>query len=95
MNAYDHFDEDRDLRTRSFEISSREFSEINERLKQEVVNVQKQTDELTKLNDLMIGREIRMVELKHEMRELRRELAQLKSEPFVDEEAETAAPPAA
>lgn len=53
-NAYAHADDDRRLLTRSIELSSREFSELNERLRLEKETVEQKvrerTAELTKAN---------------------------------------------
>lgn len=78
--AYDHFDEDRQLLERSIDISSNELQQINEKLKQEIATVKSskaENRELEQMNKLMVGRELRMVELKNELAELQKKLDEL------------------
>lgn len=77
--TYDHFDEDRALVERSLEISSQELSEKNAALQKELQEIKHNEDyineleiakkNLEKMNRFMIGREIRMAELKKELKE--------------------------
>ena len=59
---------------RSLEISSKELTEANERLRQEIVAAIDRAEKLEKLNDIMIDREIKMVELKKDIKKLTQEL---------------------
>lgn len=89
--TYDNFDEDRTLTQRSLEISSRELSEKNKQLKDELSHLKTsgikislleeaemalktRADELEKLNQIMIDRESRIIELKNKVKELERQL---------------------
>jgi chromosome segregation ATPase len=89
--TYDNFDEDRTLTQRSLEISSRELSEKNKQLKEELAHLKTsgikislleeaklalktKADELEKLNQIMIDRESRIIELKNKVKELERQL---------------------
>jgi|SRR3989344_5080378 len=65
--TYTSADEDRELVTRSLELSSQELFEINARLLGE-------KEELERLNGIMVGRELKMVELKKEIERLRQQL---------------------
>lgn len=90
--TYDNFDEDRILTQRSLEISSRELSEMNKQLKEELAQLKTsgikislleeakmalktRADELEKLNQIMVDRESRIIELKNKVKELERQLA--------------------
>ena len=77
-DAYDHYDEDHELLERSLNISSKELGEKNSRLEEEIERVrnsQTQNKELERMNKFMIGRELRMVELKKEIKNLNEKLA--------------------
>ena len=65
-NTYDSYDQDHTLIERSLEISSKELGELNEKLRNESVNLRKNLSELERMNKLMIDRELKMVELKKE-----------------------------
>lgn len=71
--TYTHFDEDRAMIERSLEISSQELNETNEKLQEEVDTAKERSADLKKLNDLMIGRELKMIELKKELQKLRKQ----------------------
>jgi len=73
--TYDSFEEDRKMTERSMEISSRELSEANKVLSQEVAKSKKRAFDLEKLNSLMINRELKMMELKKEIKLLKANLA--------------------
>ncbi len=73
-NTYQHFDDDKALIERSLELSSSELMEKNKSLKQEIDNAKKQADELKELNQLMIGRELKMIQLKEEIKKLEGEM---------------------
>jgi len=76
-DSYQHNDEDRELIERSLEISSRELGEKNKQLQDEITQVMEQTQEMEKLNNLMIGREIKMIELKKQIAKLTEKINQL------------------
>lgn len=69
--TYRGYDEDRALLERSLEISSKELTAINQRLKKELENAGTKTQELERLNKTMIGRELKMIELKKEIQQLK------------------------
>ena len=70
-DAYTHFDEDKKLVERSLDLSSKELTELNNSMKQSLLNLQAKTDEFEKMNKLMINRELKMIELKKENQALR------------------------
>lgn len=65
--TYQHFDEDRKLIERSLELSSKELVESNRKLREEVETATKKAQELEEMNELMVDRELRMIELKQEL----------------------------
>ncbi len=69
-DTYTHADEDHDLIERSLDISSKELTSINEQLRGEIKRTKEQADELRRLNKVMIGRELRIIELKQEVNSL-------------------------
>ena len=69
--SYDDFDADRTLIERSLELSSKEQHEKNRALEEEVRVAKQRTEDLELLNKAMVGRELRMVELKREIDGLR------------------------
>ena len=73
--TYVHFDEDRTLLTRSIEISSKELTTINQRLKAENKATTERAEEAAKLNELMVNRELKMIELKKEIAQLQEALS--------------------
>ncbi len=73
--TYDARDEDRLLTERSFEISSKELSELNQRMQTESKAMKASLAELERLNKLMINRELKMIELKSEIASLKEQLA--------------------
>jgi len=77
--TYVHFDEDRLLIERSLELSSKEMNEKNKLLSEEIANVQKNSKEIKHLNDFMINRELKMVELKKNIKKLEDEINSLKN----------------
>lgn len=77
-DTYTHFDEDRLLAERSLDISSKELTEINERLRVNNDELKAKTIELEHFNRLMINRELQMIELKKRVKELKDELIVLK-----------------
>lgn len=77
-DTYMHFDEDRALIERSLDISSKELTGINEKLKANNEELRAKTIELEHFNRLMINRELQMIELKKQVKELKNELIVLK-----------------
>lgn len=77
-DTYSHYDTDRKLIERSLEISSKELNENNQQLQSRLIDIQQKTTELEKLNNMMIDREIKMVELKEEISALKTKLSQTK-----------------
>lgn len=69
--TYEDYDKEHDLIERSLEISSKELTELNEKLRGEVETTEGRAKKLEDLNEMMIDREIKMVELKKELKELR------------------------
>ena len=85
-------DRDRELMDRSLDISSRELGEINEQLKKENRNIEQKIDERTeelqkkmweleKFQRAVVGRELKMIELKEQVRELENKLTSLEATP--------------
>jgi DNA-binding transcriptional MerR regulator len=78
-DSYIHADEDRALIERSLDLSSEELNRKNDQLQQEIRQVKEQTDELQRLNDLMVGRELKMISLKKRIKELEEDLSKSKT----------------
>lgn len=72
--TYTDNDREHALIERSLEISSKELTEANKRLRQEITTTIERAEKLEKLNDLMIDREIKMVELKKDIKKLKQEI---------------------
>lgn len=70
--TYQHYDEDYKLIERSLDISSKELTQSNQNLREEVKNAKQKAEELTRINNLMVGRELKMIELKKKVNELER-----------------------
>ncbi len=66
-DAYKNADEDRLLIERSLEISSKELLEANSKMREEAGVLKGNIGELEKMNQLMIDRELKMIELKKEI----------------------------
>lgn len=71
--TYTDYDNDYKLVERSLDISSKELSESNIRLREENEAAHERAEKLESLNNMMIDREIKMVELKKEIKKLRAE----------------------
>ena len=69
-DTYVHSDEDRALIERSLELSSKELSQNYKTLEEKGMLLKERVDELERLNRSMIGRELKMVELKARIAEL-------------------------
>jgi hypothetical protein len=69
-DTYAHADEDQKLLERSIDISSREMSESNTQLRQEKKYLEDRTAQLEITNNVMVGREMKMIELKKTVAEL-------------------------
>ena len=72
--TYSQFDEDRMLAERSLDISSREMTEMYDKIKKEISETKKYAERLEKMNKLMINRELRMIELKKIIKNLQPQL---------------------
>lgn len=72
--TYTDNDREHALIDRSLEISSKELTEANKRLRQEIATTIERAEKLEKVNELMIDREIRMVELKKDIKGLKQKL---------------------
>ena len=70
-DTYDHAEEDRTLIERSLEISSKELGELNRKTNEESEKLKQNLSDLERMNRLMIDREIKMIELKKELAELK------------------------
>ncbi|MBU2524341.1 hypothetical protein KKG71_04060 [Patescibacteria group bacterium] len=68
--AYRNADDDRILAERSLEISSKEMSVINEKLKKEVIESEAKAEKLREMNSFLVNRELKMIELKERIKEL-------------------------
>ncbi len=77
--TYTNFEDDHNLIERSLELSSRELNELNEKLRADNSATKKRADELKLLNEVMMGRELKMIELKNEIKSLREELRKQQS----------------
>jgi len=73
-DAYYASDEGRILTERSLEISSKELTEINERLHADVKKQRQDSTEMEKLNKVMVDRELKMVQLKKQIKDLQDKL---------------------
>ena len=74
-DTYIHNDQDRELIGRALELNSQEMIEKNQHLEQEKKNLQTKTDELERINKLMVNRELKMIQLKKEVVELTKPLS--------------------
>jgi len=70
--TYTDADKDRHLIERSLDVSSSEMREVNTQLNKKLKELDQKTKEQEKINKFMIGREVRMAELKREIKELKR-----------------------
>lgn len=68
--TYTHYDEDRAFIERSIVLSSKELSDLNHKLQEESEALKQKTEETSRMNKLMIGRELKMIELKMEIAKL-------------------------
>lgn len=73
-DTYTHFDEDMALIDRSMDISSKELMGINKDLKEQQSLAATHTAELERMNNIMIDRELRIIELKEENKKLKKQL---------------------
>lgn len=69
--TYGDYEKEYALIERSLNISSKELTEVNERIREEASQTRTRADELERFNKLMIDRELKMVELKEENRRLK------------------------
>jgi chromosome segregation ATPase len=87
--TYSDYEKDYALVERSLDLSSKELSEVNNRIRSEADTIKERATELEKLNGLMINRELKMVELKERIRLLQQELETLHGEPKPEVSAST------
>lgn len=73
--TYIGHDEDRKLIERSLDFSSKELTEANLKMQNALNESKKQAEESERMNKLMIGRELKMIDLKKEIDELKRKAA--------------------
>lgn len=69
--TYNIYDQDYVLLERSLDISSKELQELNENLRREIKLAKVRESELKRFSKLMIGRELKMLELKKEIKLLK------------------------
>lgn len=80
-DSYNNFDKDIALLGRSLDISSKELTEANKDLRKEnqkaeiivkerTLDLETRVREIEKLNKVMVGREMKMIELKDHIKEL-------------------------
>lgn len=72
--AYSNFNDDKAMLERSLEISSKEHIELNTKIKEESEKLKTNFIELERMNKLMVDRELKMIELKKEIEELKRKM---------------------
>lgn len=70
-DTYDHNDEDRLLIERSLDLSSKELGGLNKKIMEESEKLKTGMSELERINKLMVDRELKMIELKKEISELK------------------------
>jgi hypothetical protein len=75
-DTYESNDQDRELIERSLDLSSKELVGINEKMAKEASALNEKSEELERFNKLMIGRELQMIELKRQIKELQEKLGQ-------------------
>ncbi len=75
-DTYDHAEDDRVLIEHSMELSSKELSELNKKTIEESDKLKTNLGELERMNKLMIDRELKMIELKKENKELKERLGE-------------------
>ncbi|MFA5997032.1 MAG: hypothetical protein WC791_00930 [Candidatus Paceibacterota bacterium] len=75
-DTYEHFDEDRIFANHSMDEMSKEMLDINNALKSETADLEVHSTELEKMNKYMVDRELKMIELKKELRENEEQLEQ-------------------
>ncbi|MEK7184221.1 MAG: hypothetical protein AAB701_01740 [Patescibacteria group bacterium] len=63
-DTYTHADEDQQLLERSINISSQELKDINTNILKEKERLEFQASQLETVNKIMIGRELKMIEMK-------------------------------
>lgn len=72
--TYEDYESEYALIERSLDISSKELTELNQRLHEEIAAANERATKLESLNDMMIDREIVMVDLKKEIKKLQAQL---------------------
>lgn len=77
-DTYTHYEEDRALMERSLDISSKELTKSNQKLRVDIQHLNSKSDDLNQMNTMMVDRELRMVELKKTIKELEAKLMEEK-----------------
>lgn len=73
-DTYDNAEEDRRLIEHSLELSSKELGELNQNLRKESETLKTNMQETERMNKLMVDRELKMIELKEELKLLKAQL---------------------
>lgn len=73
--TYEDYEREYALMERSLNISSKELMEANKNIQNEFKSTQERASELERLNQLMVDRELKMIELKEEIKKLKADTA--------------------
>lgn len=72
--TYEDYEKEYALMERSLNLSSKELMEANKKIQGEFQDVTQYSKRLEQLNKLMVGRELKMAELKKEIKRLKEQL---------------------